>query len=186
MNASTTRTSARPTYRRKRHYVDRSIQQSLLVAMVALEVALAAACIWLAHWRLVQLIEDSMYRMHAAQSAPTLLRLAQEAFPVLALFVVFNLIALTLVAGLWSARENLVLRDFMALIAKTQALDFSSDPAPQRPHEVLALAASWRARERTRSAAIRDELAQLEATAAANASAQTLRDALERLNKHLS
>lgn len=173
-------------HRRRLLYVDGSIQRSLLFAMMVLEVALVATSIWLLHWRLVHFIDNSMYRMHAAQEGLTLMRLAQEGFPVLVLFVVVNLMALTLVAGLWSARENLVLQDFIKLMEKTRELDFSSDPEPRRQHEVLKLATAWRALERARFAALREQLANLESAQPSDQSLQDLRVALTRLNQLLS
>ncbi len=176
---------ARAAYRRRRYYVDGSIQRPLLVAVVALEVALVAASIWLVHWRLGHAIDASMYRMHAARERITLMRLALEAFPVLALFVVVNLTALTLAAWRWSLHENLALQRFCALIAKTRGLDFSGDPEERGQHVALALATAWRKRERKRFAAIRAQVAQLEAAASAGASVQELRDAVKRLNQIL-
>jgi len=186
MTAAAADTAGRPAYRRRMHYVDSSIQRPLLIAMVALEVVLVAGAVGLAHWRLTELIEASMYRMSLAQTGPTLMRLAAEGYTVLCVFIVVNLIALMLAAGAWSRRENRVLRDFSALLAKTHGLDFSVDPAPRRDHEVLALTAAWRERERMRFAAIRDELAQLLAAASAKASAQELQDRVKRLQQLLS
>lgn len=174
------------THRRRLLYVDSSVQRSLLLAMMVLEVALVATSIWLAHWRLGHFIDNSMYRMHAAQEGLTLVRLAQEGFPVLVLFVVVNMLALTLVAGLWSARENLVLQDFIKLMEKTRELDFSADPEPRRQHEVLKLATAWRALERARFAALREQLANLEDARPSHQSLQNLRVALTRLNQLLS
>lgn len=173
-------------HRRRLLYVDSSIQRSLLLAVMVLEVALVATSIWLAHWRLGHFIDNSMYRMQAAQEGLTLMRLAQEGFPVLVLFVVVNLLALTLVAGLWSARENLVLRDFTKLMEKTLELDFSADPEPRRQHQVLKLATAWRALERARFAALREQLANLEDAEPSDPSGPDLRAALARLNQLLS
>jgi hypothetical protein len=167
------------------HYVDRSVQRSLLIAMVALEVVLVAAAIGLAHWHLANSIDASMYRMHAAQAGPTLTRLAGEGFTVLGVFAAVNLIALMLAAGWWSHHENLVVQDFSGLIAKTRELDFSADPEVLRRHEVLALAAAWRTRERSRFAAIREQVARLEAAVSANGPPQRARDAVDNLNRLL-
>jgi hypothetical protein len=142
-------------------YVDSAIQRPLLLAMTALEVALVAALIGFIHWRLTHFIDDSMYRMYALETALSFRRLVLEMVPVLALFAVLNLLALTLVAALWSACEKRLLQRLMSLIAKTTELDFTSDPA-YAERKVLALCAAWRARERMRFAAIRDQLEQLE------------------------
>lgn len=185
MSSPSASASPRPAYRRRLHYVDSSIQRSLLLAMVALEVFLVAASTWLAHWYLNDLIEESLYRVHLAQTGPTLARLAEEGFAVLGLFALVNMIALMLAAGIWSYHENLVLQDFTGLIGKTRELDFSSDAETRRQHEVLALAVAWRTRERTRFAAIRDQVVKLEGAVSAAESAQEMRNAVERLNKLL-
>jgi uncharacterized membrane protein len=166
--------------------VDRSVQRSLLIAMVALEVVLVGAAIGLAYWHLGNSIDAGMYRMHAAQSGPTLARLAREGFAVLGTFVGVNLIALILAARWWSHHENLVLRDFSALIAKTRELDFSADPGNLKQHEVLSLAAAWRSQERTRFAEFRDQVEKLESAIAAGEPSQAVREAVERLRKQLS
>ncbi len=172
-------------YRRRLHYVDSSIQRSLLLAMVALEVALVAASTWLAHWYLNHLIEESLYRVHLVQTGPILMRLVEQGFPALGIFAVVNVIALALVAGIWSYHENLVLRDFTKVIEKTQQLDFSADPQPRGRHEVLALAAAWRARERTRFTAIRNQVALLDSDPSADELPQDMRIGLQRLNQLL-
>ncbi len=176
----------RQVYRRRLHYVDSSVQRSLLIAMVALEVFLVAATTWLAYWRLISLIDESMYRMSLSQGGPTLMRLAQEGFAVLGLFVVVNLIALVIAAGIWSHHENRVLRDLVGLIGKTRDLDFSGDAEPRRQHEVLTLASAWRARERARFDAVREQVAQLDAAWSAKQSAQDLRNHVARLSEILS
>lgn len=181
MTSPATPTPRRCAYRRRLLYVDGSLQRSLLLTMVVLEVALVATSIWLAHWRLVHFIDTSMYRMHAAQEGLTLMRLAREGFPVLVLFVAVNLVLLTLAAGLWSKRENGVLQNFVELIEKTRKLDFSSDPEAPRQHEVLTLAVAWRARERARFAVLREQLTNLDAAASTGEQLQDMRTAVTRL-----
>ena len=119
MNTPAADAPARPAYRRRLHYVDRSVQRSLLIAMVALEVTLVVASTWLAYWHLNDLIEESLYRVHLTQSGPTLARLAEEGFAILGLFVVVNLIGLMIAERIWSHHENLVLQHFARLIGKT-------------------------------------------------------------------
>ena len=124
MKSPVARSPDRPAYRRRVHYVDSTIQRSLLLAMVVLEVTLVAASTWLVHWRLMQLIEESMYRMQVAQTGPTLMRFAEEGFAVFGLFALVNVIALAVAAGIWSYHENRVLQAFTRLIGKTRGLIF--------------------------------------------------------------
>lgn len=179
-------TSSRPAYRRQINYVDKSIQRSLLIALVVLEVVLVCASTWVTYWHLNDLLEQSLYRVHLVQTGPILTRLVTEGFAVLGVFALVNLTALMVAQRIWSRHENLVLKDFTKLIAKTRKLDFSSDPASHPQTEVLALAMAWRAQERTRFTAIRNQVAKLEASVSAGKSPQTLLLAVEDLNKLLS
>lgn len=151
-----------PAYRRRRHYVDRAVQRPLLLAMILIEIVLVAAFVWLMHWRLVGFIDNNMYRMHATETGLTLMRLDREGSPVLFLFLVANLLVLAIAFRLWSARQDLIVNDLRALIAKTGSLDFSPDPESKHRHKALALALAWRGTERRRFAAIRDQVARLE------------------------
>jgi hypothetical protein len=186
MSLPAIRSGVDTVHRRTRHYVDHSVQRALLISMVALEVVLVAASVWLAYARLASFIDASMYRMMLSQSGPTLLRLAQEAMPVLGGFVALNLIALSAVAAIWSRRKRRVLRSLGEMMEKTRALDFSPDTEPEQQHEVLALAAAWRARERERFRAVRECVAQLEAAWSAAQPAQELRDHTARLSHLLA
>lgn len=169
-------------YRRRMHYVDRSVQRSLLVAMVALEVILVVASTWQLHWHLNELIEESLYRVHLADAGPALTQLMAEAFGVLSVFVAVNVVALLLAEGIWRRHENLVLRDFTALIDKTRELDFSGDNETHKRHEVLEKALAWRAGERARFVAIREHVAKLEAIVATGKNPQDVRSALQDLS----
>lgn len=172
-----------PSARRRRmHYVDRSVQRLLLVAMVALEVVLVVASTWLLYWQLNELIEESLYRVHLADASPALTQLMAEAFVVLGVFAAVNVVALLLAEGIWRRHENLVIREFAALIDKTRRLDFSGDSETHRRHEVLEKALAWRAGERARFVAIREHLAKLEVVAATGKNTQDVRSALQDLS----
>lgn len=186
MTAPVASAPPRPTYRRRLHYVDKSIQRSLLVAMVALEVSLVAASIGFTYWRLSQLIDENMYRMHVVHTGPTWMLFAGEVFWVLGLFAVVNMLALMVAARIWSHHENLVLREFRTLIGKSRALDFSSDADTRRRHEVLALAVAWRAQERLHFDAIRDQVSKLEVATSNEESPRDMQISVANLNKLLS
>jgi len=182
MMSASANVTPRTAYRRSLHYVDRSVQRSLLVAMVALEAVLVAASTWFVYWRLSDMLEEGLYRVHLAPAGPALTALAQEGYSVLGVFAVLNVLALLLAEGIWSRHENAVLRDFAARIGQTRALDFSGDAKSPRRHEVLELVVAWRAAERTRFAAIREQVGKLDAAVAAGVSARELRMSVERLN----
>lgn len=169
---------------RRIHYVDERIQKWLLVALVVLEVTLAGAAVAVLDWRLNGVIEDNLYRVHLAEAEPLLGQLALAAFNVLGVFVVANVIALLAADVIWRYYVSSVVRDFMALIGKTRELDFSPDPDATR-HEVVALAAAWRARERARLAAIRKQVEWLDAGVSAGSDLRSMQDALNSLHELL-
>ncbi len=171
--------------RRRMHYLDHSVQRSLLVAMVALEVVLVAAATWQLHWHLNELIEENLYRVHLADAGTTLAQLVPEAFGVLGVFAAVNVIALVIAEGIWSRHSNQVVREFSVLIDKTRRLDFAGDDEVRRPHEVLDNALAWRAGARARFVAIRGHIATLEAAAAAAKDRQGLETALQDLRRLL-
>lgn len=178
--------AASACHQRKIHYVDAALQKWLLVALVMLETGLVGASVWLLRRHLNAVIEDNLYRMHVAAAAPMMTQLMHEAFLVLGLFVIVNVIALLVAHGIWHRYVYSVLRDFMALVGKTARLDFSPDPDSDRRHEVLALAGTWRARERARLAAIREHLTRLDAGVSGGSPPQSVRNTLDGLNELLS
>ena len=169
---------------RRIHYVDERIQKWLLVALVVLEVTLAGAAVAVLDWRLSGVIEDNLYRVHLAEAEPLLGQLALAAFNVLGVFVAANVIALLAADVIWRYYVSSVVRDFMTLIGKTRELDFSPDPEATR-HEVVALAAAWRARERARLAAIREQAEWLGAGVSAGSDLRGMQDALNSLHELL-
>ncbi|MBI5921641.1 MAG: hypothetical protein HY847_08290 [Betaproteobacteria bacterium] len=179
-------TAPRPVFRRRLRYVDRSIQRWLLIAMVSLEVTLVAASIGFAYWRLIEMIDESMYRMNVVPVGPTMLIFAEEGFWALGLFTIVNVIALMIAAGIWSRHEKRVLQNFSHLIGKSLQLDFSADPDFSSQHEVLTLASAWRERERKRFVFLREQVVKLEAALSAGISSADLRQVLDSLNKLLS
>lgn len=168
-------------HRRRTHYVDRSVQRALLVTMVTLEVVLVAAATWQLHRHLNELIEESLFRVHLADAGPMLIELIPEALGVLGVFVAINAIALLIAEAIWSRHANRVVREFATLIDKTRRLDFTGDGETHPQHEVLDKTLAWRARERARFAAIREQVASLETAATAGNNPQSTATALHDL-----
>ncbi len=169
---------------RRIHYVDVRIQKWLLVALVVLEVILAGAAVAVLDWRLSGVIEENLYRVHLAEAGPLLDQLTLAAVNVLGVFVAVNVIALLAADVIWRYYVSSVVRDLMMLIGKTRELDFSPDAEANR-HEILALAAAWRARERARLAAIRVQVGRLDAGVSVASDPWSTHDALNRLDELL-
>lgn len=170
-------------HRRAIHYVDKSLQQWLLAALVILEAGLVAGMVWLMHWRLSQIIEENLYRVHLVKVAPLLNQLMQETPFLLGIFILVNVIALLVADGIWRGHIDFLLRSFMALVGKTGRLDFSADPAMSGRHRLLDLAATQRARERRRLAAIREHMARLDAELSGACDPRNVRELLDGLHK---
>lgn len=173
----------RAAHRRKIHYVDKTLQKWLLAALVILEAGLVAAMVWMMHWRLSQIIEENLYRVHLAKAAPLLNQLMQETPLLLGIFILANVIALLVADGIWRGTINSLLRSFMALVGKTGRLDFSADPETSGRHRLLELAGTQRARERLRLAVIREQTAGLDAELSGAGDPRRLRELLNGLNK---
>lgn len=166
---------------RRIHYVDVHIQKWLLVALVVLEVILAGAAVAVLAWHLSGVVEENLYRVHLAEAEPMLGQLTLAAVNVLVVFVAVNVAAVLAADAIWRYYVNSVVHDFMVMVGKTGELDFSPDPEATR-HEVLALAAAWRARERTRLDAIRVQAGRLDAGVFAANDPGSVHDALNRLD----
>lgn len=170
-------------HRRHIHYVDKTLQKWLLVGLVILEAGLVVAMVWLMHWRLSRVIEENLYRVHLAKAAPLLNQLMLEAPLLLGIFMLANAIALLLADGIWRGYINSLLRDFMTLVGKTGRLDFSADPRVGGRHRLLDLAATHRVRERNRLAAIREQMARLDAELSGANDPRSLRELLSGLRE---
>lgn len=173
------------SHRRKIFYIDKALQKQLLWGLVMLETGLVAALVWLTHWRLSQIVDENLYRVHLAKAVPISHQLMQEASLLLAVFMVANVIALLVADGIWRAHVNSLLRSFMTLVGKTGRLDFSADPEMSTRHRLLDLALSHRARERLRLAEIREQMARLDAALSGADDPRRLRELCSDLNKLL-
>ncbi len=143
--------------RRRMRYVDSPLQRWLWF-VVALEVAAVAACLGLLHWRLDDLMEANLYRAHLGSAQAIIPVLMEQGLKLLLLFIVANIIALWLAIRVWTRYVGGIVAEFVSVVEKTRRLDFSSDEAVPLHHEVLSRAVEWRARERERLIAIRQEL----------------------------
>ncbi len=170
-------------HRRRIHYVDKSLQTGLMVALVVLEAVLVAGMVWLMHWRLSQIIEENLYRVHLAKAVPVLHQLMQEASVLLGVFILVNIIALLVADGVWGRYVNSLLRSFMTLVGKTGKLDFSADPNMSGRHRLLDLAQAQRARERVRLVAIQEQVVRMEAELSGAGDPGRLRELLNGLDE---
>ena len=172
-------------HRRKIHYVDETIQKFLLIGLVLLETGLAAGLAWMMFRHLNQIIDDNLYRIHLADTAPILTQLIHEAIVLLGIFTASNLVALVLVDFIWRRYIYSILRFFKQLMEKTYKLDFTDDPKISNRHQILDLAETQRDQDRIRLTAIREQLPRLEPAMIAAKDTQAVREVLTALDELL-
>ena len=180
---SSTAARANLRHRRRIHYVDERIQKWLLIALVVMELALAGAAVGTLYWHLNGIAEENLYRVHLAAAQPLFDQLVLGAQKVLGIFIAVNIVGLLLADAIWRKYVDAVVIDLLALIGRTGELDFCADPQAAHGHEVLVRVRAWRARERQRFAAIREQLAGLEDEVSARGDPRRLRDLLDNLGK---
>ena len=175
----------KPRHRRQIHYVDETIQKYLLIGLVFLETGLAAGLAWMMYRHLNRIIDDNLYRIHLADTAPILTQLIHEAVILLGIFTVANLAALVLIDFIWRRYIYSILFFFKQLMEKTYQLDFTDDPEISDRHQVLDLTETQRDQDRIRLTAIREQLARLESAVRVTKDTQGLREVLQALDESL-
>lgn len=169
----------------KIHYVDEALQKFLLIGLVVLETGLAAGLAWMMFWRLNQIIEDNLYRVHLADAVPMLAQLMHEALIMLGIFSAANLIALVVVHFVWRRYVYSILNLFKLLMGKTYHLNFTADPEVSDRHQVLDLAETQRDQDRIRLTAIREQLSRLEPAMLTANDGHAIHDVLKALDELL-
>jgi len=150
--------------RRRRVYVDGDLQGRLVAALVLLEVTLLLAALAYLHHAFGNIIDDSLYVIHAAERQPLLPRLAAELGLVVLVCGLANTAALFVAHGLWAAHVRSVLADMRKRLDKVRALDLRPDPAwasEARKHRLVELTERWIESERHRMIAVRIAAARL-------------------------
>jgi hypothetical protein len=181
-----TSTPGKVHYQRRTRYVDETVQKWLIVCLVLLEIGLVTGLSWLLYLHLNQAIEENLYRVHLAKAAPLLNQLLHAAWPLLGMFLFVNALVLLFVYMAWRQYMNVMLRQFMMLIGKTQQLDFSPDSKQTSYRfELLLLTEAQRAQERQRLTAIREQVSRLGAEVSAANNPQNVQDALRELETWL-
>lgn len=150
-------------FRRKIKYIDETLQKWLLVGLVVLEAGLVGELSWVMQFRLNQVIEKNVFRVHLAEAEPMLRQLLHQALPMLGIFLIVNALALLFAHLIWNRYVKTMLSLFMKRVGKSQRLDFSLDrDEPDPRYELVKLIETLRAKERVRLAAIRTKMSVLE------------------------
>ena len=145
------------SHRRRRVYVDGQLQGRLVAALVLLEAGLLVlACLYLYH-AFGEIIDESLYVIHAVDRRPLLPRLAAALGWTVLVCALVNTAALVVADAIWSSHVRKVLATLRARLASVRALDLRPRPAEGKPaHRLLALTERWIASERQRLVAARE------------------------------
>lgn len=143
-------------------YVDDKVQKWLLLVLLALEILLIIGTLWVLYLQLSKVVDDNLYRVHAS-SKPLIYPLLLKT-PLIGLsgMVVINILMLWVASRVWIHHVSSIVKPFMELMSKVEAMDFSEDTAVQAPHKVVDLALTWRHTKRQRLLRLRREIARLD------------------------
>ncbi|HEB85963.1 MAG TPA: hypothetical protein ENI68_02965 [Gammaproteobacteria bacterium] len=138
----------KPEHRRRRHFIDASIQGRLLAALVMLELILfSGAMVWL-YLDLNAIIEGNLYRVHYADTeglSPFLAIL----FTIIPVILLVNLAALWLADVIWRGYVRRIVKQLRRILARISKLDLREQPEDRSVHhDVIEKARSWLANER--------------------------------------
>ncbi|HEB56719.1 MAG TPA: hypothetical protein ENI98_10560 [Gammaproteobacteria bacterium] len=145
---NTNNESSNPMHRRRRHFIDATIQGRLLAALVGLELILfTGAMVWL-YLDLSKIIEGHLYRIHYADTeglSPFLSTL----FTVIPVILLVNLVALWVADVIWRAYVRRIVNQLRRILARISKLDLREQPEDRSvSHDVISKARSWLANER--------------------------------------
>ena len=143
-------------------YVDDKVQKGLLLALLALEILLVIGTLWVLYLQLGKVVDDNLYRVHLSNKPLIYPLLLKTPLIGLSGMVVINIVMLWVASRVWVRHVGLIVKPFMELMSKVEALDFSEDAAVHAPHKVVDLALAWRRTKRQRLLRLRMEIAKLD------------------------
>lgn len=143
-------------------YVDDKVQKGLLLALLALEILLIVGTLWVLYLQMGKVMDANLYRVHISNKSHVYPQLLKTALIGLSGMVAINIVALWVAGRLWIRHVSSIVKPFMGLMSKVEALDFSEDAAVHAPHKVVDLALVWRHTKRQRLLRLRKEIAKLD------------------------
>lgn len=143
-------------------YVDDKVQKRLLLALLALEILLVIGTLWVLYLQFGKVVDDNLYRVHLSNKPHIYPMLLETALTGLSGLVMINIVALWIAGRVWVGYVNSIVKPFMELMDKVEALDFSEDMAVDIPHKVVGLSLAWRHIQRQHLLRLRTEIAKLD------------------------
>ena len=147
---------------KRRMYVDDKVQKGLLLALLALEIMLVIGTLWVLYLQLGKVVDNHLYRVHPSNKSLLYPLLLKTPLIGLSGMVVINIVMLWVASRVWIRHVSSIVKPFMELMSKVEALDFSEDAAVHAPHKVVDLALAWRHTKRQRLLRLRREIAKLD------------------------
>ena len=143
-------------------YVDGKVQKGLLLALLALEILLVIGTLWVLYLQLGKVVDDNLYRVQLYNKPHIYPLLLKTALIGLSGMIVINIVVLWVAGRVWVSHVNSIVKPFMELMSKVEALDFSEDEAVDVQHKVVDLSLAWRHNDRQRLLQLRAEIAKLD------------------------
>jgi len=165
--------------RRRRCYIDRALQGPLLAGLLLFELLLLSAALLLLQHNLTTAVEEQMYRAHQLPGSALPL-LVEELLWVGLWLVGINVVAIALMAQLWSGMVRRVVNPLQQMLGAVAQLDLRPTEGVCAEHEVLQQAELWLRLEHERCSQIHALVAQLDSGSTADGLHATLQ-ALRRL-----
>lgn len=140
---------------RNARMLDHTLQRSLLVALVVMEMLLVVLAMWALYRALGRIIDENMYRIHFSHNVKVLELLVEEGMPILGAMLAVNVVALLVADRIWAFYVAYILRDLRRWMEKASTLDLSPSRRALFDHDVLEQATIWREHEALNLAALR-------------------------------
>ncbi len=143
-------------HRRRRHFIDATIQGRLLAALIGLELILfSGAMIWL-YIDLSKIIDENLYRVHYADTGSSSPFIA-SLLTIIPVILLVNVLALWLADVIWRAYIRRIVNQLRRMLSRISNLDLRAQPEDQRvQHDVIDRARSWLENERNEFKQIKD------------------------------
>ncbi len=170
--------------RRRRHYLDRSLQGWMLAALVLMETALFTLMLILLYQQLSIAVESQLYSAHMDPAAGKA-GLLDITLRLLGLVVLVNLIAVFLADRVWQRQIDRVTGQLRHILSRAGSLDFRGDCRPLTNHAVLTAACRWYRTEADRARKVRQQLAELKSAVEKEKPPPEIRGRLEALRELL-
>ena len=149
--------------RRRRYYTDLKVQGYLLVGLIAVEVVLVSAVLYVLYNDINAVIEAHLFRIHAPEQGawPELFRVLGV---VLGLFLGLNLLLMLLIHLWWGRYIKKTVRQFSVVLERLLNFDFAtSGDEIRKQHPAAELIELWYEKEKARNLRIAQLLQRLEA-----------------------